>query len=85
MLTTRDAGLIAGLGAEGYRVEMLAEGQARQLFADWAGLDVEMLPPEAAEVVKHCGKLPLALALSGAQVPQERVGRICWRLWRRQI
>ncbi|MEM1426015.1 MAG: NB-ARC domain-containing protein, partial [Cyanobacteria bacterium P01_H01_bin.130] len=68
LLTTRDARLIAGLGAEEYRVEMLAEEQARLLLANWAGLDVEMLPLEAAAVVKHCGRLPLALALSGAQV-----------------
>ncbi|WAK74474.1 NB-ARC domain-containing protein [Arthrospira sp. PCC 9108] len=69
LLTTRDARLIAGLGANGYELEMLDENQSRQLLANWAGLHIEMLPAtEAAAVIDHCGNLPLALALCGAQV-----------------
>ncbi|MBS0018032.1 MAG: hypothetical protein KFF72_17065 [Arthrospira sp. SH-MAG29] len=69
LLTTRDARLIAGLGANGYQVGELDENQSRQLLANWAGLHIEMLPPtEAAAVIDHCGNLPLALALCGAQV-----------------
>ncbi|MFP4009619.1 MAG: NB-ARC domain-containing protein, partial [Spirulinaceae cyanobacterium] len=68
LLTTRDARLIQGLGAQGYEVEMLDDNQARQLLANWAQLHVDMLPPEADAVIKHCGRLPLALALAGAQV-----------------
>ncbi|MEC4984636.1 MAG: NB-ARC domain-containing protein, partial [Oscillatoria sp. PMC 1076.18] len=70
LLTTRDARLISGLGAQGYQLEMLGDNQALQLLANWAGLHREMLPVEAEKVVKHCGKLPLALALSGAQIQQ---------------
>ena len=68
LLTTRDARLIAGLGANGYELGMLDETQARQLLANWARVPVEMLPPEAEAVRKHCGNLPLALALAGAQI-----------------
>ncbi|MGI0498347.1 NB-ARC domain-containing protein, partial [Limnospira platensis] len=69
LLTTRDARLIAGLGANGYQVGELDENQSRQLLANWAGLHIEMLPAtEAAAVIDHCGNLPLALALCGAQV-----------------
>ena len=68
LLTTRDARLIAGLGANGYELGMLDETQSRQLLANWARVPVEMLPPEAEAVRKHCGNLPLALTLAGAQI-----------------
>ncbi len=68
LLTTRDARLIAGLGANGYELGMLDDTQARQLLANWARVHVEMLPPEAEAVRKHCGNLPLALTLAGAQI-----------------
>ncbi|MCT7969452.1 NB-ARC domain-containing protein [Laspinema sp. D1] len=68
LLTTRDAELITGLGAQGHQVELLSESQALGLLAQWAGEHLETLPPEAAEVARECGYLPLAVAISGAMV-----------------
>ncbi len=68
LLTTRDAGLIVALGATERRLDVLDDEQALRLLAQWAGLDVETLPPEANEIADECGNLPLALALSAAQV-----------------
>ena len=37
-------------------------------MAEWAGLEVAALPEQAAAVMAHCGRLPLALSLCGAMV-----------------
>jgi WD40 repeat protein len=68
LLTTRDARLINGLGANGYQLGILDDTQARQLLANWVGVHVEMLPAEGEAVREHCGNLPLALELAGAQI-----------------
>ncbi|MCP4516130.1 MAG: hypothetical protein GY824_13005, partial [Delftia sp.] len=68
LLTTRDAGLIAALGATERRLDVLHAEQALRLLAQWARLDVETLPPQAHEVAEECGNLPLALAMVGAMV-----------------
>jgi hypothetical protein len=68
LVTTRDAGLIVALGAQEHRLDVLDDEQALALLAQWARLDLETLPPEASEVAGECGNLPLALALSAAQV-----------------
>jgi hypothetical protein len=39
------------------------------MLADWVGgKSPDKLPPEAAQVAKECGYLPLALAMIGAMV-----------------
>jgi hypothetical protein len=68
LLTTRDAGLIAALGATERRLDVLDDEQALRLLARWSRMDVETLPPEANKVAKECGNLPLALAVVGAMV-----------------
>jgi WD40 repeat protein len=68
LLTTRDAELITGLGAQGHQVGLLSEPQALGLLAQWAGEPLETLPPEAAAVARECGYLPLAVAICGAMV-----------------
>ncbi|MCT7963375.1 NB-ARC domain-containing protein, partial [Laspinema sp. D1] len=75
LLTTRDAELITGLGAQGHQVELLSESQALGLLAQWAGEHPETLPPEAAEVARECGYLPLAVAISGAMVSGKGANR----------
>jgi len=68
LITTRDAGLITALGAAEHRLDVLSDEQARALLAEWAGQAVETLPPEARDVARECGNLPLALAMIGATV-----------------
>ena len=68
LITTRDARIITALAAKEYPLGLLTENESRELLARWAGVDEALLPPEAAEVIHQCGKLPLALALCGAQI-----------------
>ena len=68
LITTRDGGLVSALGAQEERIDILTEDSALALLADWSQQQPAQLPPEAREVAKECGYLPLALALTGAQV-----------------
>ncbi len=67
LVTTRDNGLVTALGAQEQSLGVLTDDQALALLADWSDRPVTMLPPEARDVARECGNLPLALALSGAQ------------------
>jgi WD40 repeat protein len=68
LITTRDAGIITALGAQEYRLGLLSSDEALELLARWAERDITDLPPEASQIGSECGRLPLALALCGAQV-----------------
>jgi WD40 repeat protein len=70
LFTTRERGLAESYAekASVYELGLLLDDQARGLLADYAGLDVEALPPEADKVLGHCGGLPLAIAMAGAMV-----------------
>ncbi|MBW4478464.1 MAG: hypothetical protein KME54_16760 [Tolypothrix brevis GSE-NOS-MK-07-07A] len=68
LITTRDAGIITGLGAEEYQLSILNQQQALDLLADWANQAVDKLPPIALEVAHECGYLPLALSIVGAMM-----------------
>jgi WD40 repeat protein len=72
LVTTRDAGVVRGLGAEECRIGVPAREDARVLLAKWAGVDVSALPAEADEIVEECGGLPLALAIIGGKVRGEK-------------
>ncbi len=73
LLTSRNAGLLASLGGEVVRINVLEPGAALALLAAWAGGDPFALPAAAHAVAKECGRLPLALALAGALA--RKVGR----------
>jgi len=61
--------VLIGLGAEEYRVDILSSSDALKMLAEWVGQkSPDKLPPEAAEVAKECGYLPLALAMIGAMI-----------------
>ncbi len=77
LLTTRDGKLVTGLAAQGHEVGLLSEEQGLGLVAQWAGEHREGLPPEAVEVVRECGYLPLAVAIAGAMVCGNGANR--WR------
>jgi hypothetical protein len=68
VLTTRISEIVTSLGAELYQLDLLSNEQARTLLASWASQNEESLPAEANEVVRECGRLPLALAMVGAMV-----------------
>jgi hypothetical protein len=66
LFTTRDAGIARFIGAREHRVDVLDAYQSRELLALWAGLSTEQLPPEAEEIIRECGNLPLAVSTIGA-------------------
>ena len=68
LFTTRDVGMATASGAKLYALDILSDDQALMLLSQWSGTSVEQLSHEAREVTHQCGKLPLALALCGAQV-----------------
>jgi tetratricopeptide (TPR) repeat protein len=82
LLTTRDRGLITGLGAVECQLGVLSDKQALALLALWAGQHEETLPTEAHEVIRECGNLPLALAMIGAMVrgKPDRWGNVLHKL-----
>ena len=69
LITTRNNEVLVGLGAEEDRVAVLSPSDSLEMLAEWSGQkNASDLPPEAAEVAKECGYLPLALAMIGAMV-----------------
>lgn len=75
LFTTRDASIARFSGAREHTVNLLDATQSSELLAIWAGLDAAQLPPVAADIVRECCGLPLALstvgALLGGAVPTE--------------
>ena len=68
LITTRDAGLLTSLGGAHYVVELLTDAEALGLLAVSAGIESDVLPAEAHEVLAECGRLPLAVGLAGGMV-----------------
>jgi hypothetical protein len=68
LLTTQNADILRALNAESIHLGVLSEEEALYLLADWAGQAKDHLPPEARDIAKRCGYLPLALATIGAFV-----------------
>jgi hypothetical protein len=68
LFTTRDASIAAAIGAEEHIAELLTPEQSRALLARWARANPEALPPEAQNLMRECGGLPLALATIGAML-----------------
>jgi WD40 repeat protein len=68
MITTRDARVAVALGAQQQELHVLTWEQSLQLISLWADCEFSALPREAAEIVRECGSLPLAVAMVGAQL-----------------
>ncbi len=68
LLTTRDASVLAQIGARAQPIERMPDAVARALLAQRAGMAPDALPPEADAVLRETDGLPLAIALAGAQV-----------------
>ncbi|MCC6798070.1 MAG: TIR domain-containing protein [Candidatus Hydrogenedentes bacterium] len=65
LVTTRDRGILETLHGELVPVSLFTEREALQLLADAVKVAPGDLSPEAHEVARECGFLPLALALCG--------------------
>jgi hypothetical protein len=69
LITTRDARVLTRASADRHDVGLLPPKAARDFLANATGLSAaDALPPEADEIVRHCGNLPLALAAVGALI-----------------
>jgi len=75
LLTTRDNSLVAGTGAKSLCVDVFSRLDALELLAKWSGHKIVDLPVEADAIVEECGRLPLAVAMVGAQL---RSGVVSW-------
>ena len=77
LVTTRKREVLVGLEAQEFRVDVLSPDESLRLLANWAKAKTAAgLPPEATEVARECGYLPLALASIGAMV---RLHPTAWR------
>jgi hypothetical protein len=68
LFTTRDADIASAAGARLQQADLLTAEQSRALLARWAECTPGNLPPEAADLVAECGRLPLALSMVGAML-----------------
>lgn len=66
LITSRGSALALALGAPAVELGLPDHASALRQLADWAGVAPDALPPEATEVARESGHLPLALALNGA-------------------
>jgi WD40 repeat protein len=68
LITTRNAEVVRGLGAEEVQLDVLTPTEALDFLAHWVGQPVATLAPEVTEVARECGYLPLALAMIGGMI-----------------
>jgi hypothetical protein len=68
LFTTRDASIGRFVGAHEHHADLLDVGQSRELLASWANVTVAQLPEVADEIIRECGRLPLALSVVGAML-----------------
>jgi hypothetical protein len=68
LLTGRKRKLFASVGVHEVALDELSTDEALGLLAEWTNKSRADLPPEALEIAKECGNLPLALAMIGATI-----------------
>lgn len=73
VVTTRNASIIKGLGAERFDLELLTREQSLQLLSEWANCSISH--EFADEMVLECGFLPLAIAMVGAMLRNKPLSR----------
>jgi hypothetical protein len=66
LFTTRDASVAAAVGAQEHTADLLTHEQSREVLARWSGLRTDKLPSQADNLIRECGRLPLALSMIGA-------------------
>ncbi len=83
LLTSRKSDVLDRLDMERKRIDLLSEEQALTMLAQYARCALADLPKEAAEIVKECGYLPLAVAAIGSMVRGKPADR--WQLALRKL
>ena len=68
LITTRDATIANALTDRNFSANLLSDGEARELLARAARIEVTALPPEAAEIIHECGRLAAALSQIGGSL-----------------
>jgi hypothetical protein len=68
LFTTRDDSIAAAVGADVHAAGLLSEKQSWEILTRWSGWKSDQWPAEAYEIINHCGRLPLALAMIGAML-----------------
>lgn len=72
LCTTIKESVSYDLRAQEYRLDVLQPAAARELLAQMLDCREADLPPDADEVLSHCGGHPLALRLTGRLLAQKR-------------
>jgi hypothetical protein len=68
LFTTRDAAIGNLVGARDHRADLLDDTRSRELLALWANKPFSELPAVADEIIRECGRLPLALSVLGGML-----------------
>jgi hypothetical protein len=68
LFTTRDASIAAAVGAQEHTADLLTREQSREVLARWSGLKTDKLPSQGDDLIRECGRLPLALSMIGAML-----------------
>jgi hypothetical protein len=80
LFTTRDASIAAAVGAHEHVADLLTEQQSRDVLARWSGTEMAKHPALADDLIRECGRLPLALSMVGAMLRGKPQG-----MWKRAI
>ncbi len=78
-ITTRDEGVVRASGAVPHVVDELTQPAARAFLARGRRYREAELPPAADDMIRECGRLPLALALAGATLADDPKNETLWR------
>jgi len=68
LITTRMHDISLSLRARRVTIDALSQPQSLEVLGQWTEIPVVQLPPQAADIARECGRLPLALAMVGGLV-----------------
>ena len=68
LITTRKHDIAVSLRARRVNIGALSHRQSLDVLAQWTEITPAQLPAEAADIVRECGRLPLALAMIGGLI-----------------
>jgi WD40 repeat protein len=80
LFTTRNSSIASAVGADEHRAELLTEQQSRAVLMQWANVTAKDAPACVTEIIRECGRLPLALSMVGAMLRGKPLG-----MWERVL